>query len=223
MSFLRMKSNFYHTFSCKVGQLLMLLCAVFLFSQDAPNLKEIKKQVNSISSIYNYDKLVFKLRGMPQSLDSLEAKHLYYGKMFTDYSINPTDQDYKDFTKAFQERDYTKAIPFGENLTFKDPSNIEILFLLLQCYEQVQDQKKFVYTLQKFRAMTATVMTSGNGETENSAYIVNSVGEEYVLLNVLKIPFQSYQRSSKTVKDGTFDVWVKDKDKIYIKVLNSFD
>ena len=223
MSFLRMKNKLYSTNIIKIGQLLMLLCTVFVFSQDVPNLKEIQKEVNSSSSIYNYDKLVFKLRGMPQSLDSLEAKHLYYGKMFTNYKVSSFDDNAKAFTKAFQEKDYAKAIPYGEALTFKDPTNIEILFLLLQCYEQVQDQKNFVYTIQKFRALTASVMISGNGEEEKSAYIVNSVGEEYVLLNMLKIPFQSYQRSSKRAKDGTFDVWVKDKDKIYIKVLNSFD
>lgn len=207
----------------KILQLFMLTFVVFLSAQTSPNLKELQKEVKNEKSIYYYERLIFKFRGMPQSLDSIEAKHLYYGKMSSNYKTSPFDDDFKGLSKAFQDRDFDKAIPFGESLTFKDPTNIEILLLLLQCYEHKKDQKNFVHTLQKFRAMTAAVIASGNGKSEKSPYIVNSVGEEYVLLNVLKIPFQSYQRSSKTSKEGTIDVWVKDKDKVFIKVLSSFN
>ena len=127
------------------------------------------------------------------------------------------------FGKAFQNRDFDNAIKLGQTLTFNDPTNIEILLLLLQCYEQKEDQSNFVYTLQKFRAMTGAVFGSGDGKTEKTPFIVNSVGEEYVLLTIMKIAFNDYQRSSKISNNGGLDRWTKGDENIYIKVLYGDD
>ncbi len=57
--------------------------------------------------------------------------------------------------------------------------------------------------------------------TENlrkTAYKVNSVGDEYIFLNVMNVG-RDYTRSSRTLTDSVIDVWEKDNDKIYIKII----
>lgn len=203
--------------------LLFLCCNIFVFGQDKINLNQIKKDIKDTDSPYNYERLTFKFRGMPQSLDSIEAQHLYYGKVFTAVKTNPFGDDFKAFSKAFQDRDFDTGIKLGQTLTYNDPTNIEILLLLLQCYEQKEDQNNFVYTLQKFRSMSAAVFSSGDGEAETTPYLVNSVGEEYVLLTIMKVAFNDYQRSSRMSKNGTIDRWTKGNENIYIKVLDGDD
>jgi hypothetical protein len=49
--------------------------------------------------------------------------------------------------------------------------------------------------------LTDGIKSSGDGLSEKTAYLVNSVGDEYILLNILNIG-QDYNRNSMAVKDG---------------------
>ncbi|WP_300674160.1 DUF4919 domain-containing protein [Soonwooa sp.] len=214
-----MKNNLKLNFIKSLFFLGFLILGGLAFGQNKIDFSEIKKNIQDKDSPYYYDRLLFKYRGMPQSIDSTEAFHLYYGKKFTDHQLGEMNPNFSKLREKFQQRNFADAIKIGEDLHFKDPTNLEVLLILLQSYEQMKDQNKFVWTLQKFRMISATVLTSGKGDQEDSPYLVNSVGEEYVLLNLLKVPFQNYQRSSKMTKDGMMDIWTNGKEKIYINVV----
>lgn len=66
--------------------------------------------------------------------------------------------------------------------------------------------------------MTGAIRSSGDGKSEKTAYLVNSVGDEYILLNMLNIG-EGYTKASKSSKDGIMDLWEKENNKIYIKIL----
>ena len=100
----------------------------------------------------------------------------------------------------------------------KDPTNLDILLILLRAYDSVKDGNNFVHHLNQFRTLTEGIRSSGDGKSEKTAYIVNSVGDEYILLNILNIG-QDYTGSSKASKDAMFDIWEKDGKQIYIKIL----
>ena len=68
------------------------------------------------------------------------------------------------------------------------------------------------------RLLTDAIKSSGDGKSEKTPYLVNSVGDEYIFLNILNVG-EDYIRSSKTLKDGVLDIWEKGDQKIYIKVL----
>ena len=214
-----MKNNLKLNFIKSLFFLGFLILGGFAFGQKKIDFSEIKKNVEDTESPYYYERLLFKFRGMPQSIDSTEAFNLYYGTKFTDHQLEEMNPNFSKFREKFQQRDFKEAIKIGEDLHFKAPTNLEVLLILLQCYEQEKDQNKFVWTIQKFRMISATVLTSGEGNKEDSPYLVNTVGEEYVLLNLLKVPFQDYKRSSKLTKDGMMDIWEKDGEKIYINVV----
>lgn len=199
--------------------LLFILLSVFGFGQKPNvNLKTIEKSLKDSGSPYNYDKLIFKYKGYPKSLDSIESQYLYYGRNFRNDRIQTSDESFKNLAEAFKQGNFADCIKQGKVLYDKDPTNLDIQLILLRAYDSVKDGNNFMHHLNQFRSITEGIKSSGDGKSEKTAYLVNSVGDEYILLNILNIG-QDYTRGSKAVKDGMIDIWEKGGHQIYIKIL----
>lgn len=199
--------------------LLLLLFSVFGFSQKSKlDFKSIEKNLTNSQSPYNYDKLIFKYKAYPKSLDSIEAQHLYYGRNFKKDKVSTSDEEFKDLATAFKNKNFEECIKQGKVLYDKDPTNLDVLLILLRAYDDKKDANNFPHHLSQLRLLTDAIKASGDGKSEKTAYQVNSVGDEYILLNMLNVG-QDYARSSKLGKDGMFDIWEKGSNTIYIKVL----
>ncbi len=199
--------------------LLFTLFSVFGFSQKSKiDLKAIEKSLKNPDSPYNYDKLIFKYKGYPKSLDSIESQYLYYGRNFRNDKITVSEDRFKDLTDAFKENNFTECVKLGKALYDKDPTNLDVLLILLRAYDSLKDGNNFIHHLNQFRALADGIKGSGDGKSEKTAYLVNSVGDEYILLNMLNIG-KDYARGSKSSKDGMFNIWEKDGRQIYIKIL----
>lgn len=201
--------------------LLLLLFSVFSFGQKSKpvvDLKMIGKDLKNEKSPYNYEKLIFKYKAYPKSLDSIESQHLYYGRNFRSDLVSTTDEDFKTLADAFKNGDFDECIKKGKVLYEKDPTNLDVILILLRAFDSKKDGSNFMHHLSQFRTLTDAIRSSGDGKSEKTAYLVNSVGDEYILLNILNLG-QDYTRVSKPGKDGMFDIWSKDNNDIYIKVL----
>ncbi|MEI7486635.1 MAG: DUF4919 domain-containing protein [Chryseobacterium sp.] len=199
--------------------LLLLFVSVFGFSQKSKiDFKSIEKSLTNDQSPYNYEKLIFKYKGYPKSLDSIEAQYLYYGRNFKKDKISTSDDDFKKLAEAFKDKNFEECIKLGKVLYDKDPANLDVLLILLRAYDSQKDGSNFSHHLGQFRLLADAMKASGDGKSEKTAYAVNSVGDEYILLNMLNIG-QDYTRGSKALKDGMIDIWEKEDNKIYIKVL----
>lgn len=199
--------------------LLLLFISVFGFSQKSKiDFKAIEKDLKNEKSPYNYDKLIFKYKGYPKSLDSIESQHLYYGRNFRKDLVVTTDEDFKNLAEAFKNNNFEDCIERGKVLYDKDPTNLDILLILLKAYDSQKDGTNFMHHLNQFRTLTEAVRSSGDGKAEKTPYLVNTVGDEYILLNILNLG-KEYTRGSKSARDGILDIWEKDSDKVYIKVL----
>jgi len=195
------------------------MIAAFGFSQKSEiNLDNIKKEIADQESEFYYQKMLFKYQGMPKSIDSLEAQHLYYGRTFLEKTVSTSDDEFKKLLKNFHRKNYQEAITKTRDLLSKDPTNLDLLMIMLQCYDKQQDVKNFSYYLSQFKLLTSAILDSGDGKSEESAYLVNSVGDEYILINVIQIPRQA-SRSSKPATGGMFDIWENNNTKTYIKVI----
>lgn len=199
--------------------LLFMMLSVFGFSQKPKvDLKAIEKSLKNTDSPYNYEKLIFKYKGYPKSLDSIEAQYLYYGRNFREDKILTTSDSFKSLAEAFKEGNFADCIKQGKALYDKDPTNLDILLILLRAYDSLKDGNNFMHHLNQFRSLTDGIKSSGDGKSEKTAYLVNSVGDEYILLNILNIA-QDYTRNSKVAKDGMYDIWEKSGHQTYIKIL----
>ncbi|MEE6127584.1 DUF4919 domain-containing protein [Chryseobacterium arthrosphaerae] len=199
--------------------LLFMMLSVFGFSQKSKvDLKAIEKSLKNPDSPYNYDKLIFKYKGYPKSLDSIESQYLYYGRNFRNDRVQTSDEGFKNLAETFKQGNFSDCVKQGKALYDKDPTNLDILLILLRAYDSMKDGSNFMHHLNQFRSLTDGIKSSGDGMSEKTAYVVNSVGDEYILLNILNIG-QDYTRNSKAVKDGMIDIWEKDSRRIYIKIL----
>ncbi|QIY91610.1 DUF4919 domain-containing protein [Chryseobacterium gallinarum] len=199
--------------------LLFLLFSVFGFSQKTRiDLKTIEKNLKNPDSPYNYDKLIFKYKGYPKSLDSIETQHLYYGRNFRNDKVSTSDESFKVLVEAFKQENFEDCIRQGKILYDKDPTNLDILLILLRAYDSIKEGTNFMHHLNQFRSLADGIKGSGDGKSEKTAYVVNTMGDEYILLNILNIG-KDYTRGSKTARDGMFDIWDKNGNKTYIKIL----
>ncbi|WP_294205204.1 DUF4919 domain-containing protein [uncultured Chryseobacterium sp.] len=198
---------------------LLILWPVLGFSQKQTiDLKMISKDLKDSASPYFYEKLIFKYRGFTKSLDSIEAQHLYYGRNFSKDRISTADERFEQLAQAFKDKNFDECIRQGKILYDKDPTNLDVLLILLRAYDAKQDKENFIYHLSQLRSLTGAIRSSGDGKSEKTAYLVNSVGDEYILLNMLNIG-EGYTKASKSSKNGIMDIWEKENNKIYIKVL----
>lgn len=195
------------------------MMATFGFSQKSKiNLDNVKKEISNQDSEFYYQKMLYKYKGLPKSIDSLEAQYLYYGRTFLDKTVSTSDKPFKKLLDDFKKQDYAETITKANQLLSEDPTNLDLLMIMLQCYDKQQDVKNFTYYLSQFKLLTSAILDSGDGKSEDSAYLVNSVGDEYILINVIQIPRQA-SRSSKPATGGMFDIWENNKTKTYIKVI----
>jgi len=197
----------------------LLILPFFGLSQKTKfDLKSIEKNLTNPKSVYNYDRLIFKYKGLPKSIDSTEAGHLYYGRNFRKDLVSQSGDDFKELADAFKSNNFIECIRLGKVLYAKDPTNLDVILILLRAYDQTKDIGNFSHHIAQLRLLTDAIKNSGDGKSEKTAYKVNNVGDEYIFLNVMNVG-QGYTRASKTLKDGIIDVWEKEDIKIYIKVL----
>ncbi|MCW3167698.1 DUF4919 domain-containing protein [Chryseobacterium sp. 09-1422] len=197
----------------------LLVIPFFAYGQKTKlDLKSIEKNLKNSSSPYNYEKLIFKFKGLPKSLDSAEAQHLYYGRNFIKDKVSQTGDEFKSLAEAFKNNNFADCIRLGKILYNKDSTNLDVILILLRAYDQTKDVSNFTHHISQLRLLTDAIKNSGDGKSEKTAYKVNSVGDEYIFLNVMNIG-QDYTRGSRPLKDGVIDVWEKGDSKIYIKVL----
>lgn len=182
------------------------------------DLKNIEKNLTNPTSVYNYDRLIFKYKGLPKSIDSTEAQHLYYGRNFKKDLVSQSGDEFKGLAEAFKNNNFLECIKLGKALYAKDPTNLDVILILLRAYDQTKDMGNFSHHIAQLRLLTDAIKNSGDGKSEKTAYKVNSVGDEYIFLNMMNVG-QDYTRASKTLKDGVIDIWEKEENRIYIKVL----
>ena len=182
------------------------------------DLKNIEKNLSNPNSTYNYDRLIFKYKGLPKSIDSIEAQHLYYGRNFRNDLVSQSGDDFKELAEAFKSNNFIECIKLGKALYAKDPTNLDVILILLRAYDQTKNIGNFSHHIAQLRLLTDAIKNSGDGKSEQTAYKVNSVGDEYIFLNMMNVG-QDYIRTSKALKDGVVDIWEKGENKIYIKIL----
>ena len=183
------------------------------------DLKTMEKDLKNPKSENNYEKIKFKYLGYPQGLDSLEIQYLYYGRNFVGDNISMTDESFKKLASFYKQKNFDKSIKLGLELFKKDPTSLDVLLILLQSYNATKDERNFVFRLGQLRVLLGAIRLSGDGKTSLTPFLVNTVGDEYIFLNSQNIKLDEYSRSSQQTDDGMMDVWKKDDQSIYVKIL----
>lgn len=194
-------------------------CALALAQEvDAPNYNEIRKGMNNANSDTYYPRLMDRYLKQDTTLSLQQYRTLYYGFTLQD-----------DFVPYQAERDellnlrsqitqnpkdkvlVSRALNVALN-SFKDnPFSLLAIQTIAFCYSSLEDHTNYeIWNVQKNGILDA-IVSSGDGETEESAIHVISVEHEYEVLyrmglEVLSDSLCSDQVEFLSVADNAQDI-----------------
>jgi hypothetical protein len=98
-----------------------------------------------------------------------------------------TDEQNKQMIQAINARDFKKAILNAEIVLENDYTDMDAHFAEFIAYREQGDTKQAEFHRAVFSGLIKSILDSGDGKSKETAYVVVSVHEEYVVLRVLKL------------------------------------
>ncbi len=169
-----------------------------------PNYEEIKKEIKDSSSVYYYPRLLKKFEGADFTTTLDENRHLYYGFVFQKEYENNDDPKYIDKIievlqkKELNNSDYDQLIVYGDSILKKNPFNLRILNYQNLAFEKRGLTNRMISSNVKIRIIADAILSSGDGLTEDTAFYVINIAQEYDILNMIGYEFGGSQRLIKT-------------------------
>ena len=203
---------------------LLLIFSQLSFSQDIPNLKEIKKNVTDANSPFFYEKLVYQFNFNPGNMNAKEAEHLYYGKTYANYKVpfnNEQEISREALNDLIKAEKYVQAISEGEKMIRNSPADIEVLGLLMySLLKENNDDEELKYLRgYQFHKLIDAVIKNRSGTEKKPVYTVTSLPDEYVIAGILNLDLKKFRRRTVFNKLGALDIWKNGSEKICFQVV----
>lgn len=169
----------------------------------APDYKWIKEEMNNRNSSHYYPVLLERFRKADTTLTPVDFKILYYGQVFTDTYSPYGRSEYVDSLSTLLSQDSLQADDFRvvirfENLILdKYPFNLRDLNILAYAYRKTGDTLMALLTEYKLNSVLGTILSTGDGQKEKTAWHVISVTHEYDILGALGFRFGGEQTLTK--------------------------
>jgi len=185
-------------------KLFIILTILFVFSNLAISqdqeirpikFKKLKKEIRKQRSPFYYPVLFQRYLDLDTSLTYEEFRYLYYGFTFQDayspYGI-PALQDSLISYLSRQEllrAEYQVAARIGGQLLRESPFRLRETFITAVAYEMAGDGKMSSIYFSFFEKQVDAIMSSGDGLSTNTAFVVIYIRDEYEMLEVLGFKF----------------------------------
>lgn len=194
------------------------------FAAKGPNYEQIKKAIDTKDSEFYYPELLRRFQEADTTLTPEQVYHFYYGTA-TRSSYDPYGSDHlKEVHEALSgdtitEENWQQAAQLIEKQLETDPTNLRFHF-----YKQVVCSKLYGVgskehndAVKQMHMLVNAVMMSGDGRSLESAIHVNSVPDEYGLLEVFGF---SPQSQSLVEKHGrSYDAMALKENKFGLKTM----
>lgn len=170
--------------------LLLLLVLLAGFGQDKPAASEyasLRDKVKSGDLSADFKKLRISYVGSPESQKAKD-----------------TDKQKREMIAAINSKDFRKAIKNADVVLDNDYSNIDAHFAEYIAYRELGDAKQADFHQGVFQGLVKSILDSGDGKSMETAYVVASVDEEYVILRVLAL--QPHGQSLANDQGHSYDV-----------------
>lgn len=168
-------------------------------SYEKPDYKKIEKTISDANSEYYYPDLFNRYKNSDTTLTLQDFRLLYYGFLFNDlYSVYGSSEFADSVNQTISKEnlnlyDYEKLIRFEKQILEEYPFNLRDLYMLANAYFQTGDTLSTIQTYYKLDMIVETILSSGNGESEKTAWHVISVSHEYDILGILGFQYGGTQ------------------------------
>jgi len=164
-----------------------------------PDYDEIKKVIKNKESQFYYPLLLERYRSSDTTLTIQYLRVLYYGFLFNDSYSAYGNSDYVDsvnnilYQDTLTTGDYKEIIRYEKLILDKFPFNLRDLNMLANSYFQLGDTLSTIQTDFKLQMVVNTIMSTGDGKSEKTAWHVISVSHEYDILGYFGFQFRGSQ------------------------------
>lgn len=125
---------------------------------------------------------------------SLTASHyliIYYGSAYMEGYAPYSEQMVKSSVrKLIKEEKFQEAIELGEGIAKKYPAMAGIYYDLGVAYDKNGNEEMSKINFEKYRSIMFIPFFSGTGKSTDSAYVVRSVNDEYLIMMELGLDVQ---------------------------------
>lgn len=173
------------------------------FSQEVffqkPNYSGIEKIITNKDSEFFYPTLFKRYLDSDTTLTVREYRVLYYGYLFNESYTPSVSYKYIDSLNSVCNKnkldlaDYKEIIRYENLILKKFPFNLNDLNYLAYAYSQISDTVLYKQSINKYNLLFETILSTGDGTTEEKAYHVISISHEYDILKGLGLKFGSVQ------------------------------
>jgi len=192
------------------------------FSQEIffqkPDYSGIEKIITNIDSEFYYPTLFKRYLDSDTALTVREYRVLYYGYLFNESYTPSVSYKYIDSLNSVLNKieldssDYKEIIRYEKLILKKSPFNLNDLNLLAYAYLQTGDTVSYKQSINKYHLLFETILSTGDGTTEEKAYHVISISHEYDILEGLGLKFGT--RQSLTENDCDYLEVMENKNNI---------
>ena len=159
------------------------------------DLDAIGEEVNDSSSQYYMPQLLDKMSQLGDSLYYEDYYHLYYGtyhlKTYSPYGLSAGSPDVDKFIK---KKKYKKALKSALERYRNQPISFYDLESIVYCYRKLGEEELADWYVYHYHNLMTLVMSSGDGKSTSTAYVVLAVANEYSILSYLGL-----QRASQAL------------------------
>jgi len=176
---------------------VLILQSIAAFSQDKrtfliPDFKNIKKETNDRNSSNYYPRLLARYMANDTTLSTDEMRMLYYGTFFNDIphdtlyeSLHFTDSIRVLHTKtSYTDDDRRNLVRYYLADYKNNPFDLVALNALYSLYTHLKDPLAAVYDF-KLGKLVRIIYETGDGTSVETAFYINSVSDEYAMLNIM--------------------------------------
>ena len=154
---------------------------------NAPDYKQIKKEINSKSSEFYYPELLRRFQAADTTLTLEQVRHFYYGAaMQPEY--NPYQFDLsKELKEALEKNDLQQAATIIDKQLTKDPTSLKFYLqkemVNSSLFGKYSKEAKDAFS--QVNMLMSAILSSGNGKSMESAIYVINIADEYGILSFL--------------------------------------
>ncbi|MGP2570279.1 DUF4919 domain-containing protein [Ornithobacterium rhinotracheale] len=192
----------------------LLMLPTTFYAQKISNIDfdSIKAKIQDENSPSYYPNLIERLKLHDPTLTEDDYTNLYYGNVFYEnydpYAFNKEKSDNeKELNKQMKAGNFKEAIPLALAILDKNPIELEPLTFLMIAYGNLKDKESVRKFIPAYAELIKAIERSGDGKSKETAYVINSVPDEYQLLY-----FKKLNPISQKLIDARYDVLeVKDE------------
>jgi hypothetical protein len=163
------------------------------------------KEVKNIAKTKSYTDLLDRFKANDTTLSQDDYVVLYYGHAYTDdYSPNGSHDSVRVLNMYLRGNvdsvNFQKVLYYTDMILNDYPFDIERIFITAIAYKRTGLTDTSDIWFYKYDKLIRAIMASGDGLSEETAFIVTCVADEYSILNAFGFQFTGQALTSKKKK-----------------------